>query len=197
MNDEALIAGLTKRVRGQSPTRVESAALKVHDKSVAAEVLAAVPRPLMRRLTGLTQGKIENVAARYGLPIDGAVVDLYVLFPAMLAALDQEMELGGEGSPALERLRAAKAKIAELDLEERRGSLMSVDEVMGRLTDIATIMRQRSEAMARVGGPAVQRAFEDMLDEVEDAVKRWYPADGDAETIEDEPERPAAKGKKK
>lgn len=187
---ETLVSGFSKRLRGEKVTYVEKRALKAHDKAVAEgvvrEFVRSVPVALLRKMSGEPKRGLDRLARAYRLPVEGRTVDLYALFPALFAALESEVDVTGEGSKALERLREANADLKALDLAERRGELVSVSETREKLLAIATIMRARSEAMARAGGPAVQRAFEALLEELEQAVNRWYPEDGVADAIDED-----------
>lgn len=74
---------------------------------------------------------------------------------------DGEPMLAGGDSPALERFRLARARIAELDLQERQGSLIPRDKVHDGLGRLATIIRGAGESLQRQFG----REAQDILDE--------------------------------
>lgn len=193
MNNEALKRALGRKLDGLPLSQKDTRELSRHDKGEAERFLRAVPRVLVRRMTGLTQAKLEALAKRHEIPIDGAVVDLFALVPAMLDALDDEEAVSG--SPSLERLRAAKAEHAELDLAKRRGEVVEVGPLREAMDAMASLGRRRAEAMERAGGPAVRREFDAMLADWLDAIDRWFPDVWDGEAIGETPE--TGKEKKK
>lgn len=78
-----------------------------------------------------------------------------------------EPELAGEGSPALERYRLARAKRAELDLEHIRGDLMRRSDVHEGLSEAGAVIRRHAARLVKEFGPEAGRimadAVEDML----------------------------------
>lgn len=81
-------------------------------------------------------------------------------------AADQDVSggdpmLSGENTPGLERFRMARAKIAELDLQERELSLIPRDKVHDGFGRLATILRSAGESLERGYG----REAKGILDE--------------------------------
>lgn len=83
---------------------------------------------------------------------------------------DEELLAGGSDSPALERLRAAKAAIAELDLEKLRGSLVSREKARTILGRWAAILRRMGERLGKRYGPEAANAVNDALGECDHVV---------------------------
>ena len=81
-----------------------------------------------------------------------------------VAALDDLMAAGGD-SPALERYRLARAKHAEMDLEERKHTLIPRDKIRGGLGRFASILRQLGERLGRRYGPGAAQSINDALDD--------------------------------
>jgi phage terminase Nu1 subunit (DNA packaging protein) len=68
-------------------------------------------------------------------------------------------------SPGLERYRLAKAAIAELDLEERRGALIELAKVRAALSRWSTILRRLGERLAKRFGNDAAVALNETLNE--------------------------------
>lgn len=184
--NEAVLRGLRKREAGESLTTVETRAIRAWDKREQARYvdlwLRKCPLVEFRNLAGLTRPQCDRLSLQRGLRLSGAHLDLTALLPSLFEAMleSDDVEAAAGDSPALERLRGYKADMAELELAQKRGRLVDVMEIREKLSAIAAIIRGSGEAMERAGGPAVGAAFSAMIDEVEDAVKRWYTEDGEA-----------------
>ena len=85
------------------------------------------------------------------------------------AALDDLMAAGGD-SPALERYRLARAKHAEMDLEERHHALIPREKVRNGLGRFASILRQLGERLGRRYGPSAAQSVNDALDDCQRVV---------------------------
>lgn len=82
------------------------------------------------------------------------------------AAADDPLLVDSDSeSPGLERYRQAKAALAELDLEERRKSLLNVAAVRSILARWATIIRRLQERLAKQYGADAGAVVRDSLDE--------------------------------
>ncbi len=79
-----------------------------------------------------------------------------------------------EGSPSLERLRKAKAALAELDLQERRGDLVDRHKFEGLLNRNAAILRGAGEALQRHYGPEAQGLLDEALDDADAEIVRHF-----------------------
>lgn len=73
-------------------------------------------------------------------------------------------------SPGLERYRMAKAKHAELDLEQRRGELIDVSKCRDVLAKWASVLRRSGDRIARTS-PDGSRMLGEALDECESIVR--------------------------
>lgn len=74
-------------------------------------------------------------------------------------------------SPGLERYRLAKASLAELELEERRRSLLPVVKVREALSRWATIVRRMGERLGQRWGADAQTLVNDALTECEQVLR--------------------------
>jgi hypothetical protein len=98
---------------------------------------------------------------------------------AAAADIDDPM-LAGDGSPALERYRLARAKLAELDFSQRCGQLVPVADFVGMLGPLSAILRGAGDELGIKYGADAQRLLNDSLDEfgrqVEERLSPLVPA---------------------
>lgn len=91
---------------------------------------------------------------------------------------------GNVDSPGLERYRLAKAAIAELDLEERKGELLSREKARSALIRWAAVFRRLGDRMGKRFGAAAGRSVNDALSECQHIVDHEFsgnePADDSA-----------------
>lgn len=66
-------------------------------------------------------------------------------------------------SPALERMRLAKARMAELDLELKRGLVIPLERVNVLFTRMANIVRQTGDALQRTCGSEAKGILDEAL----------------------------------
>ena len=110
----------------------------------------------IERALGPLREQLRAARAAPGVPDDAALWD------------------SGDGSPALERYRAARADLAELDLEERRGDLVDRREFQALLLRTAHILRGLGESLQRQYGPDAQGLLDEAIDDVEREVQRHF-----------------------
>lgn len=84
--------------------------------------------------------------------------------------------LRGDGSPALERYREARAKLADLDYRKRVGELIDVAAMHERHVRIAGRLRQAGELLGRKFGVDAQLILDEALEDVE---REMLPRDND------------------
>jgi phage terminase Nu1 subunit (DNA packaging protein) len=101
------------------------------------------------------------------------------------AATDADPMLAdGVESPGLERYRMARAGLAELDLLERQGALLSREKAGEALSQLAAMIRQLSDRLAKQFGNEVAEQFNETLDDFKTLVDERFGAksqDGAAE----------------
>jgi phage terminase Nu1 subunit (DNA packaging protein) len=88
-----------------------------------------------------------------------------------------EPDAGDSESPGLERLRAAKAELAELELAERKQLLLSRDQVRAVHNRWATILKRAGEAIRKLFGAAPAEKLTDALDECDRVVRNEFSAE--------------------
>lgn len=84
--------------------------------------------------------------------------------PHARPTVDADPMLAGPESPALERYREARAKLAELDLAERTKTLVDMAEMHEWLSDLARHLRRAGERIDRLCGPEPKRILDEALD---------------------------------
>jgi hypothetical protein len=136
----------------------------------------AVPKGHYCALASRQQKIIDEQGARYGLPVLGPVVNLEELITAvhdllaaqgskLLAEDDEAMQ--GEVTPALEKWREEKWRLARLDRQEREGLLLPRDVVHSYLQKFASQLREQGEFLQREYGPDALEAWNERLDTIE------------------------------
>lgn len=76
-------------------------------------------------------------------------------------------------SPNLERLRAAKADIEEIKLEQIRGSVIPVDAIRSKLGRLAAMLRRFGELVSK-SCPALASQFNDVLGEFQSTLDEEF-----------------------
>jgi phage terminase Nu1 subunit (DNA packaging protein) len=102
-------------------------------------------------------------------------------------AIDDDSMDGGPDSPGLERYRLAKAALAELDLEERRGVLLSRDKARSALTLWGSIIRRMGDMLGKKFGTDAALAISDALAECRRLVDTHFGDPDDESTTGSEP----------
>lgn len=90
---------------------------------------------------------------------------------------DLEDEGGDESTPALERYRAARASIAELELAKKRGELVDRQAVVELFAFVTGSARDFAEQLGRIHGDKAREDFNAWLDRVADGVARLDPGE--------------------
>lgn len=91
---------------------------------------------------------------------------------------DPMLYQGGE-SPNLERLRAAKAKLAEMDLEERRGTHADLAELHQSLLRFGGQIRRAGEILQRRYGPEATDVLNEAIETAHEDWNRSHKPAGD------------------
>jgi hypothetical protein len=136
-------------------------------------------------MSGRQAKVINEQALTYDLPIDGATIDL----PAVVRALhdflavhhrkfkqldeDDELLAGGD-SPALERYRDERAKLAKLDRLEREQELLPRDKTHAGLIQIASILRTMGEQLQKKFGPEAQEMVDNALENAARTIEELF-----------------------
>jgi phage terminase Nu1 subunit (DNA packaging protein) len=170
--------------------------------------LAPLTRVEAARLLGISPRTFDD-AIRPRLPLGGttgkgkdlrfdaaAVVAAFVEYrlsqhkPAEVVA--DPLMSAPEGSPALERYRAARADTAEMERDRMRGDLAPVSELDAGLTSLAQILRSGIQTLQRQCGPEAAAIMNESIDEWERALAQTFGEPSAAAQDPPEPQQPAA-----
>ena len=144
--------------------------------------LDALTQKAAAHLVGLTDRQLRN---RDDVPRNP---DQTYSGPALLAwAVERaELEAGsdpmlrGDSSPGLERYRAARAELAEMDLAEKRGQLVRVESIRRMLDTVASLIRDATVRIDRQFGAEAADMIGDALDEADRHIRRQFGDDHEA-----------------
>jgi hypothetical protein len=182
---ELAAAALRKRQAGQQPNTQELRALRRIEREREERdrwrYYRSIPQKHWREMSGRQARTINEQAIRYGLPFGGRHVDLTELVPALhefLAANARKLAgeegsdplMSGVASPALERYREERAKLARLDRLERERSLLPRESIHDGLTQIASILRAAGETLQRQFGPDALDVLHGALDDAQKTI---------------------------
>ena len=184
--DRKLADAATKKLDSDAlPNAREAEALRRLEKDELREIVRQLPKWLWVEASGRQVGQINRQAVRFGLPIGGKTVDLFKLAPALhdllarhgsklLANDDTDTLLTGPNSPALERFREERWKLARLDRLERERVLLPLDDVHEFVTELATILRGASDRLERRFGAGALEIINEALDTYDTRVERHF-----------------------
>lgn len=188
--DGELVARAYRKVMDrQELTQAEREALKRHEKlkeeRLRWQYYGSIPQKHWRRMSGRQTKVINEQAERYGIPFGGSTINL----PAVVRALhdffadnaaklarEDDPLLSGGSSPALERYREERAKLARLDRLERERQLLPRDEVRESWGRMAAILRGAGDALQRQFGSEAVEILNDALDDCEREIDRRLQA---------------------
>jgi len=188
------MAALEKQRRGEKPSRDEIAALrrfeKQRDEEQRQKHYRSIRKKEWREWSGRQIKVINEQAERYGLPIGSATIDL----PAFVKALhefladnarklagadDDDPEIAGVASPALERKRQFECRKLELQIEREQGLWIERRIIHDGHSRIGGILRVAGEALLRQFGSRAQKILNDALDNCKREIDRLLASDGD------------------
>lgn len=190
-HDRALAAeALRKRQAGLRPSSQESAALrrvqKASDEASRWEHYRTIPQKHWRQMSGRQAKVINEQAALYGIPFDGATIDL----PAVVRKLHDLLAEHGrkilaaedpEGDPDtdLKRIKAVRQKFAH---QRDLGEWIAREDVHAGMAIFAEAIRRASERLQREHGPDAGRTLEEAFADVRKDLEIHFapPAEPDA-----------------
>lgn len=148
------------------------------DLASAVDVVSSTVSQWVR--SGLPREKAGKNRYRYCIPCAVAFRLRDLESPPTPGTLsdEEEMLIGGSDSPALERYRLARAKLSELELEERRKSLLPRERVRSGLSRFAMILRQLGERLGRRYGPEAAASVNDAVDDCQRVVDDEFGGNG-------------------
>lgn len=188
--DKALVAAaLSKHKRGITPSTREQLALRkweeAHEETKRWQYYRTVPQKHWREMSGRQAKVLNEQAVLYGLPFGTAVIDLPVVVRAWhdflarnakkLSALDcDDPLLAGENSPALERYRDERAKLAKMDRLERERTLLPRDEIHEMLGRVAGIIRGAGDGLQRQYGSEAHALLDEAMDDAVKEIESYF-----------------------
>ncbi|MCA9016785.1 MAG: hypothetical protein KDA77_15740 [Planctomycetaceae bacterium] len=175
-----------KVTNGETPTVQERSALKRYEKEQEEQrrwqYYGSIPQKHWRQMSGRQTKVLHEQAERYGIPFAGRTINLNDVVRALhdflaanarrLGENDSEDDLlySSSGSPALERYREERAKLAKLDRLERESTLVPRDEIRTGLVQIAGILRTAGEALQQNYGNGASEILNEALDDADAAI---------------------------
>ncbi len=156
---ELAATAIRKRQQGKKPSRDELAALRRLEKSREEDLRwqfsRSIPKKHWRSMSGRQNKQIDEQAARYRIPFSGPTIDLPAVVRALhdfLAKNALRFTQNGNGAEldGLERLRRAKAEMAELDRDRVRGGFVARVDYEQTVDVIARLVVDEIESAAAV-----------------------------------------------
>lgn len=147
----------------------------------------AVPKQVYESMSGRVTATLHDQADRYRLPLRGPTIDLFALvkrFHDFLAEnkhrfIDDDPDVAGASSPALEELRRVKCEQERIKLaamETRYVDRSLVKEFLGQLS---TQIRQTGDRAESLFGPDGRELVNQMIDAVEVSLAKFETGEQD------------------
>jgi hypothetical protein len=196
--DNELVTGAYRKLMArQKLTESERRALKQYEKQQEEvrrwKYYRSIPQKHWRTMSGRQTKQINEQAERYDIPFGGSTIDLpavvrrihdFLAENAHKLAREDDVLLQGAPSPALEKYREERAKIARLERLEREGKLLPRHQIREFLARVATLIRDAGERVDRQYGAAAAAILYEALDEAQREIERTLgggqEADADA-----------------
>ncbi len=171
-----------RQAAGQTLSKTDAALLRrfkdVTEELVFLEKCRRIPQRIYRLLSGRQAKVLLEQAARHGLPFSGTCLDLAVIIRGFHDLLSRhrhllstddsdEMLMRSGESPTLERWRLAKAQLAEIELEEKIGTILNINDVLVFVGTMADIVRRVGERLQRSYGQPAADVLNDGIDDLE------------------------------
>ena len=186
-DESRLVAGALDKVkRGLNPTTSERSALRrwerKRDEDQRWHHYATIPQKHWRQMSGRQAKIINEQASAYGIPFGGATINLADVVRSLHVFLasnarrlskpadESDLLLGSGNSPALERYRDEKAKLAKLDRLEREGDLVSREGLELGLSKMASIIRGAGEQLQRMYGDDAAASLAEAVTDFEGSI---------------------------
>lgn len=179
-----------KLARGEQPTQNELRAWnrveKDYTEHYGQRFVSSITKTQYIAWSGKESPTVYAHADKYGVPLRGksvSIPDVIRWMHSYLAGstrtytgLDEELEPGvNDGSPQLERLRAAKADLAEYERDKKLGELAPISEFKSFLVVWSQRLRQAGEVMAKPTCADPHAVFLDALEDCERMILEKYP----------------------
>ena len=184
-----------RRAAGKSPSAEQTRALKKLQRIEREEdrltYFKECPQWFYREMIGGRQRKVlQDLKALYGIPCTGRIIDVGACLLALHnfiaeyghkvvkgEADDSDLIIGSGNSPSQERFRSIKADMAQIDLETKRGNIVSREDVRMGLGVLSGVLRDTAEQLEREFGEEAYRIMQKAFDEVERTIKERFSDD--------------------
>jgi len=179
---DLLTVAAQKRAARTAPTVREAKALSKYEHIREEEqfwrTCRRLPQRHLRVLSGRHPRQFLDQSQRYGLSIGGKTWDLAAVMLELFALLaeiapwyrqweglprDDAALLVGPNTAAMERVRIARARLLELELQQRTREVLPQREVREGFNELAGFLRAAGERIGREHGPAAGQILEDAL----------------------------------
>lgn len=133
--------------------------------------------------TPLTVESVRQWVKRDGLAYSDAARKMFALADVIawrerrLSGVSDDPDLCGDDSPSLERYRAAKAALAEYDLEQKKGSLVALQFAAELVMRAASQLKRAGEVLGRRFGEEARGVLNDALGECEREAAAWVSSE--------------------
>lgn len=183
---ELALAAHARRASGipltQADRRVLKKAERLFAKAQRQELLKTVPKGEYAELAGRQVKVLNEQASRYGLPLDGATVDLTKLIPRLhdflaenryrlRAPEEEDPMLAGAVSPALEKYRDARYQREMVKLKQDLEVSVPREEVREGFAMVAERLRRLGDKLAERYGEESRELLDACLADCEAGVR--------------------------
>jgi hypothetical protein len=196
--DADLVARAYRKVMNKEElTKEERRALKRHEAAKEERLrwkyYRSIPQKHWRAMGGRQTKVLNEQAARYGIPFGGSTISLpdvvralhdFLSENAQKLARDDDLDMQGSGSPALERYREERAAMARLDRLAREGQLLPRDDVREALGRIASIIRSAGDMLQRHHGAGALDILTEALDDAQRELDRCFGPEEDEPDVD-------------
>jgi hypothetical protein len=190
-------SGEAKVAAGQKPNRAEQAALdrvsRESDRTLLLSLVRSVPKSVYIELSGRQSRTLNEQAVAYGIPIAGETIDVGAVLSRFHDILrDNHREIrkaksadfgdplldgvseDGDGDLWLARYREKKTRLAELELQQKEGSLVPRSDIREVMDRAALMIRQLQEDLERKFGPDAADLAGSALDGLEREIGSYF-----------------------
>lgn len=149
----------------------------------------AVPKSVYESMSGRVTATLHQQADRYQLPLRGPSIDLFAVvkrFHDFLAEnkykfVDDDPDVAGPSSPALEELRRVKVEQERIKLASMESRFVDRALVREFLGQLATHIRQTSDRAESLFGRDGRELINQMLDAVDGTIDK-FKVEGEPES---------------
>lgn len=180
IDQQMVLRAQEKQRRGETPTRDERTALrrweKLEEERLRWIYYGTIPKKHWRQMSGRQNQVISDQAERYGIPLDGATIDLTAVAAWLhdfLAANSHALNASTARADELERVRRAQAEKYELENQVRRGELRHLDDVRRTFEFVGQVFRKASTELRQAFGDGAYRILESAVEDARKIIQKF------------------------